>query len=342
MFLICNPSESKDEQILFLKTLLLDFDEKIYFVSEYEFHHPKVIHVPVRRILPSIPLLRGFLSPLASYINCRSSQHKNILMIHDELFSSTMIHAWIAKVFMNSKVMVYCAESMPYSFLQKLIAFFLKSFVDVVLCPSRDALMEVKRLGINQVWQCPLPTEPSLSAVRYTNHITRIGFFGKLVGQKGVLLLDEAMKEFPNMPFIVYGEGGKLKRLTSRQMSYRGTYTQKDLDKAFSEIDLLVVPSVSLPRLKEQFGRVVVEAMERGVLVIGSSSGAIPEVIDDPRLIFQENSVAAISEKIRFVLNLPEPEIIDIKKKLRKRFEDHFSSNAIKKVVSQAIKQINP
>lgn len=44
-------------------------------------------------------------------------------------------------------------------------------------------------------------------------------------------------------------------------------------------MDLLVLPSVNLPRAREQFGRVIIEAMACEVPVVGSTSGNIPHLI---------------------------------------------------------------
>jgi glycosyltransferase involved in cell wall biosynthesis len=60
-------------------------------------------------------------------------------------------------------------------------------------------------------------------------------------------------------------------------------------------MDVLVLPSLSTPHWKEQFGRVLVEAMGCKVAVVGSNSGAIPEVIGDARRIFPEGSAPALA-----------------------------------------------
>jgi glycosyltransferase involved in cell wall biosynthesis len=52
------------------------------------------------------------------------------------------------------------------------------------------------------------------------------------------------------------------------------------------------------PHWKEQFGRVLVEAMASGVPVIGSDSASIPDVIGDAGLIFPEGDVSALAECI--------------------------------------------
>lgn len=74
----------------------------------------------------------------------------------------------------------------------------------------------------------------------------------------------------------------------------------------FGRIDVLVVPSRSIPTWREQFGRVIVEGMAAGVPVIGSDSGAIPEVIDAYGEIFREGDADDLAAKIRALLAEPE------------------------------------
>jgi len=44
-------------------------------------------------------------------------------------------------------------------------------------------------------------------------------------------------------------------------------------------MDILVLPSETRPNWKEQFGRVLIEAMACGACVVGSDSGEIPTLI---------------------------------------------------------------
>jgi L-malate glycosyltransferase len=59
-----------------------------------------------------------------------------------------------------------------------------------------------------------------------------------------------------------------------------------------SAFDILVVPSETQPNWKEQFGRVITEAMASGTPVVGSSSGEIPNLVQkaDGGLIFPEKN----------------------------------------------------
>src|SRR5207249_9367682 len=73
------------------------------------------------------------------------------------------------------------------------------------------------------------------------------------------------------------------------------------------DLDALVLPSVTiLPMHRDQFGRVLVEAMADGVPVIGSSSGAIPEVIGDAGLVVPERDPAALAQAIDRLLAYPD------------------------------------
>jgi glycosyltransferase involved in cell wall biosynthesis len=71
------------------------------------------------------------------------------------------------------------------------------------------------------------------------------------------------------------------------------------LPSALNALDVLILPSRTTPHWKEQFGRVLIEAGACGVPVIGSDSGAIPEVIGEAGLIFPEGRVTALVEAIR-------------------------------------------
>ena len=70
----------------------------------------------------------------------------------------------------------------------------------------------------------------------------------------------------------------------------------------YPDFDMLVLPSLTRPNWKEQFGRVLIEAMACGVPVIGSDSGEIPNVIGDAGLIFPEGNIPALRDSIAGLL----------------------------------------
>jgi glycosyltransferase involved in cell wall biosynthesis len=63
-------------------------------------------------------------------------------------------------------------------------------------------------------------------------------------------------------------------------------------------LDTLVLPSRTGTIWKEQFGRVLVEAMACGVPVVGSDSGEIPHVIGDAGIVVPEGDPRALADAL--------------------------------------------
>jgi glycosyltransferase involved in cell wall biosynthesis len=90
----------------------------------------------------------------------------------------------------------------------------------------------------------------------------------------------------------------------------------------FSGLDVLVLPSVSRSNWKEQFGRVLIEAMACDVITIGARSGAIPEVIGDAGLIFTEGNVEELRAHLQRLID-----DIDLREELRHKGRQRVTAN---------------
>jgi glycosyltransferase involved in cell wall biosynthesis len=135
-----------------------------------------------------------------------------------------------------------------------------------------------------------------------------IGFVGRFTPEKGLLVLLAAMCRLPaKMWCILIGDGPMRTELElwSNLPDLKGRVQLLDpmlpeeLVKYMNCIDALVLPSLTTRDWKEQYGRVLGEAMACGVPVIGSDSGAIPEVIGDAGLIVPEGNVSALVEAVQ-------------------------------------------
>lgn len=110
-----------------------------------------------------------------------------------------------------------------------------------------------------------------------------VSFFGRLVEEKGVNVLLEAIRSSkPQITFLIYGEG-PLKRKVEQVVGqydnthYMGIVTPYQLSLHYSAADLVVMPSLH----EEGFGRVASGALFCGTPVIASSRGALPEVVNN-------------------------------------------------------------
>jgi glycosyltransferase involved in cell wall biosynthesis len=135
-----------------------------------------------------------------------------------------------------------------------------------------------------------------------------VGYAGRLVPEKGLALLLEAMAQLGGeWRLVVAGAGPQRSRLETAarrlavdtKVSFYGYLPSTRMPAYYRELDVLVVPSLSLPNWVEQFGRVLVEAMASGVPVIGSDCGEIPRVIGDAGLVFPEGDIVALTDHLR-------------------------------------------
>src|SRR5207244_8488209 len=78
-----------------------------------------------------------------------------------------------------------------------------------------------------------------------------------------------------------------------------------EMPQFYNSLDLLVVPSLTQPNWKEQFGRVLIEAMACGIPVIGSDSGEIPNVIGEAGIIVPEGNVPALARALETLVQNP-------------------------------------
>jgi glycosyltransferase involved in cell wall biosynthesis len=164
-----------------------------------------------------------------------------------------------------------------------------------------------------------------------------IGYLGRFVKEKGVMDLLDAVSLIDNDFNLLLVGSGKLRQIIKAEGKRLGILKKiKIVDSVFSSqvpdylncMDCLVLPSRTTRKWKEQFGRVLTEAMSCEVPVIGSDSGEIPNVIGGCGLIFKEGDVDDLSSKIKRLIN-NEGLRLELAKKGRHRVLDNFTQEKV-------------
>ncbi len=131
-----------------------------------------------------------------------------------------------------------------------------------------------------------------------------MGFVGRVVPEKGIDVLVRAVATM-DARLLVVGDGPARPALEAQTAGWpagKATFVGGIADVGVPDylacMDVLVLPSRTTPSWAEQFGHVLIEAMAAGVPVVGSSSGAIPEVIGEAGLIFPEGDAGALRSQL--------------------------------------------
>lgn len=170
-----------------------------------------------------------------------------------------------------------------------------------------------------------------------TRETLRIGFLGRIAKDKGIEILlnacDQLYKKNVNFKLIMGGNGPLVPTIKEKPyVEYLGLIPHNEAHLFYKKIDLFILPSLTLPNWKEQFGRVIVESFASGVPVIGSNSGSIPEVLGkvDWNWTYNENSS---DELLSLILKFkPYLQSTEGKEKLKQSIMLNFSNFSINSV----------
>lgn len=176
-----------------------------------------------------------------------------------------------------------------------------------------------------------------------------IGFVGRMLPGKGLGVLADALNRIANESWklLVVGDGPERKRfeqaLAERNLmdraEFAGAVPYEQVPDYYRRMDMFVMPTRTTKRIREQFGRVLVEAMSSGVPVVGTTCGAIPEVIDNAGIVVPEDDPAAMGEALRQLLR---DEILRerLGKAGRARVEQHYSWEQVARKTYSLFQQV--
>jgi glycosyltransferase involved in cell wall biosynthesis len=188
---------------------------------------------------------------------------------------------------------------------------------DAAICGNRDArdillkkgfhnpIHVLPLLGIDPALFRPDP-QPALRASLKLEGVV-VGFIGRFVPEKGVLDLVEAASRL-RVPYTLLLVGGgaqeeEIRRAAaargiSDRLRFAGSVPHADIPRYLNAMDVLVLPSYTVPHWKEQFGQVLVQAMCCEIPVLGSTHAEIPHVIGDAGMTFPERDADALAARL--------------------------------------------
>lgn len=193
---------------------------------------------------------------------------------------------------------------------------------DAAICGNGDARDILRKKGYkNPIHVMPLlgldaelfqrRAQPELAAALGLRG-TVIGYIGRFVPEKGVRQLLEQFARLEGERTLLLIGGGALEAELRQRADELGvadrvrivlSIPHAEVPKYINVMDLLVLPSYTVPHWKEQFGQVLVQAMASEVPVLGSTHAEIPNVIGDAGFTFEERNWEDLRAKLQRLLD---------------------------------------
>ena len=245
-----------------------------------------------------------------------------IIQVEEEPWSLSLLEfALIGKIF-GAKIVFFTWENLfrihqPwYALIEKINL----KLADEAIAGNREAKEILKRRGfLKEITLLPqLGVDPKVFKKDSQDDLKKklglrsfvIGSFARLEEQKGIRTIFEAFQKIKdqNVSLLLVGSGpmlAEIQQLTAvdPRILAPGVVNHAQMPAYFNLLDVFVLASLTTPVWKEQFGHVLIEAMAAGVPLLGSSSGAIPEVVGDAGLVFKEKDVQDLQEKLERLIS---------------------------------------
>ncbi|MCX6064192.1 MAG: glycosyltransferase family 4 protein [Chloroflexi bacterium] len=208
----------------------------------------------------------------------------------------------------------------PINILKRMFTHYSLARAGLVVCGNLEAetlLRTVKQyagntavipqLGLDPQDYASPPPDEIRAQLSMTGAGPLIGFLGRLVPEKGLNILFEALARLQHIPWrlLLVGNGSMEAEIQARwqplfneRLLRLEAVPHRAVPEYLKCLDIFVLPSLSTPIWKEQFGLTLAQAMLAGVACIGSSSGAISEVIGEGGVVVAEGDVNALKVAI--------------------------------------------
>jgi len=176
-----------------------------------------------------------------------------------------------------------------------------------------------------------------------------VGFAGRLIAEKGVLDLADALSALGDLDwtFLAIGPGpmaGALKaRFQAANLAGRlclvSDAGHHRVGALLTALDVLVLPSYTTQNWAEQFGHVLIEAMAAGCPVAGTDSGEIPHVIGNAGIVVPERDVGQLRAALRRLIEDPGLRA-QLATRGRDRVQRHYTHEVVARRLARSLEQV--
>lgn len=250
-----------------------------------------------------------------------------VVLDNDPISLQSLILIYYSNIY-NYKILYFCNENNLINIFKKfsikklfkiillyIMNLFIKNKITKIFCYSKQIKSNYDFLGYkSKTILMPLGFDERifrLPKIKKDKKKIVIAYFGRIIKDKGIHLIIDALNniKFNSWEFMIdvdfiedqkYFDDlmNKFKKLFKKNIiQIRANHY--NISKYMQKSDIVILPSI----YEEQYGRVLQEAVACGNVVIGSNVGAIPEIIDDPELIFDVGDYFKLSKIIENLSN---------------------------------------
>lgn len=168
----------------------------------------------------------------------------------------------------------------------------------------------------------------------------RLLYCGPLSVEKGVGVLLDAMRMLPaDVHLALYGEGPLRQKIVERhktdpRISWHPPVAPDQVRSLMREASVVVLAPVDVPWQREQFGRIVAEAMASNRPAVVSDTSALARLVNEPSLIARQGDPWSLAAAIRRAFGYGRSEA------LRRRMQDDYSVPAVSRRIFRFFEEL--
>jgi L-malate glycosyltransferase len=280
------------------------------------------------------------------------ANHRDYDLVHPStrFFDSTWWAVWYARLIKARLVLTdHCAyhpttnnwlvNSIVRLFEKTIVKFSLNFYDQIFVQNKKTGEFLKKEFNKDSIISYPgLGKIYTQKTKKSNDKMANVVYVGRLIESKGIEILIDLAKEIKGANFIFAGDGELRKKLQSKKIknvSFLGNLSEKEVSTLLNSADIFAYPSWH----SEGLPMAILEAGERGIAVVATQTGGIPEVIKNNKtgLLVKPRDIKAFKEALNRLVE---------SKKLRETLGKKLQEEVIKtfswdKAANQILKQLH-